>query len=168
MQCVAVYYSVLQRSAVCCSVLQCIYVRMYTRVSLLLPLSLSLSQFSFPLWRTACASANEHVSVCVCVCTCVSICVCVYVRACVCVCACSEFDMAFEDWPLPETRTDFSPLFYRSYYSTIERRPGHAKRREVCFYVPWALGFIVCVVYVRERAREISLGAQGTSLSLSL
>ena len=43
----------------------------------------------------------------------------------------SEFDMAFEDWPLPETRPQLSAFFYDGYYSTIGRRPGHQKRREV-------------------------------------
>ena len=49
----------------------------------------------------------------------------------------SEFDMAFEDWPIPESqdwpipesRSEFSSHFYQGYYSTLSRRPGHAKRR---------------------------------------
>ena len=41
----------------------------------------------------------------------------------------SEFDMAFEDWPIPASRSEFSPHFYQGYYSTLSRRPGHAKRR---------------------------------------
>lgn len=43
----------------------------------------------------------------------------------------SEFDMAFEDWPIPESRPDFSPYFYKGYYSTLPRRPGHQRRRQV-------------------------------------
>jgi hypothetical protein len=33
-----------------------------------------------------------------------------------------------------EARPDFSPHFYRGYYSTISRRAGHEKRRQVGEY----------------------------------
>ncbi|MGB1606248.1 MAG: fructosamine kinase family protein, partial [Promethearchaeia archaeon] len=42
-----------------------------------------------------------------------------------------EFDMAFEDWPLPAARPAFSPFFWKGYYETMPRREGHEKRRQV-------------------------------------
>jgi hypothetical protein len=39
-----------------------------------------------------------------------------------------------DKWQIREARPDFSPHFYRGYYSTISRRAGYEKRRQVGEY----------------------------------